>query len=182
MPEFYIKKGLAEKALKDWIEEHKDEPFVRVNIEVESTHERLRRSFHVLLKEWFKSGEWSCNGAEIYTFKRFRDYYKYEGCDRQPVGFSYRGEEFLKEKGEDIIYTLDRLKSCFPGANNEEIKPIVKSWIKMTKKEKSKSLDLLFTEIRHSMTTNSKVLEWVAKISHDEEMLRDINYYKYKGE
>jgi len=182
MPEFYIKKGLADVELKNWIELNKDEPFVRVNIEVESSHAKLRRSFHGLLDDWFDSGEWSCNGAEIYTMKRFKDYYKYHGCDYVPVGYTFNGEEFLidTKKKETHLHTLERLYKCYPDAQG--VKPLVKSWKFMNKKQKSKALNLLLTEIKYSMTNNQKVLKRVAEITGEIIMLNDINYYKNIGE
>ncbi len=171
MPEFYIKKGLADVDLKTWIEEHKDEPFVRVNIEVESKHDRLRRSFHVLLKEWFNSGEWSCNGAEIHTLEKFKDYYKYVGCDYVAAGYGYNGDVFtdiIDEVTEEIEESaLEQLNKIYPDAPPNRIRVIPKSWTKMNKEQKSNALNILLTEIRLSMTNNQKVLEWVAKITKE---------------
>ena len=169
MPEFYIKKGLADVELKNWIELNKDEPFVRVNIEVESSHARLRRSFHVLLTEWFKSGEWSCDGQEIHTIDRFKDYYKYVGCDYTGIGYSYLGEKFLDVYENKVLIkkSLDLLWESYPNPTVKHIKPIPYSWTKMSKAQKSNTLDILLTEIRLSMTNNQKVLSWVAKITHE---------------
>jgi len=165
----YIKKGLAASALKDWIEANKDEPFVRVSVEIESTHERLRRSFHGLLLDWFNSGEWSCNGATIFTMEKFRNYYKYAGCNFKPIGYSIRGEEFQG---------LEELYKCYPKAKVENINPVVKSWVKMNKKEKSNALNVLLTEIKLSMTNDQQVLKRVAEITGDIEALNSINYHK----
>lgn len=173
MPEFYIKKGLADKALKDWIGEHKEEPFIRVSIEVESSHERLRRSFHVLLKAFFESGEWSCNGAEIHSLEKFKDYYKLQGCDMKPAYYLFNNDKFK---------TLEDMATAYPNYKGGFIGLEPKSWTNMTKKEKSSALNLLLTEIRLSMTNNQKVLEWVAKITGDIEMLNDISYFKNIGE
>jgi len=173
MPEFYIKKGLADAALKQWIQDHKDEPFVRVNIEVESSHERLRRSFHVLLREWFNSGEWSCNGADIRSHEKFRNYYKLAGCDNKPAYYIYKSNYY--KTTEELKQNID---SDF-NIKNVSVEP--KSWNDMSKKEKSRSIDVLLTEIKYSMTNNQKVLEWVAKITGDIDMLNDINYYKNIG-
>ena len=169
MPTFYIKKGLADVELKNWIELNKDEPFVRVDIEIESPHERLRRSFHALLREWFNCGEWSANGTEIYTYDKLRDYYKLVGCDMKPAKYVYRNDKFD---------TLDLLVESYPDYTKGFIGLEPKSWNDMTKKEKSKSLDSVLTEIRYSMTSNKSVLEWVAKITGDIDMLNDINYHK----
>ncbi len=178
MPEWTIKKGMASVEIKDYLATLTDEDYIRINIELESNHERLRRSFHGLLDDWFESGEWSCNGSEIYTMKRFRDYYKYEGCNKIPVGYTFNGEEFLysKKKGETHLNALERLYKCYPNAR--DIKPVVKSWKLMGKKEKSNALNLLLTEIRYSMTNNQAVLKRVAEITGDIDMLKSINYHK----
>ncbi len=158
MPEFYIKKGLADVELKNWIEQHKDEPFVRVNIEVESKHDRLRRSFHALIREWFICGEWSANGDKIRTYEALRDYYKLQGCGGIPEWYKFG--KFNTKNREEITNHLEPQYHRF-------IVEDPKSWSDMTKKEKSTALDLLLTEIRHSMTNNQKVLEWVAKITKE---------------
>jgi hypothetical protein len=164
MPRFYIKKGLATPELKEWIATNKDEPFLRVDIEIESDHERLRRSFHVLLKAWFNSGEWSCNGSEINSLEKFKDYYKFAGCDFKANGYIYKGDRFD---------TLEKLHEAYDYVVVKEfIRPEVKSWTKMSKKEKSSCIDLLLTEIKLSYTNNQEVLNWVDKISGDYELLR----------
>ena len=164
MPRFYIKKGLATPELKDYIQDNKEEPFLRVDIEIESDHERLRRSFHVLLKAWFNCGEWSCNGAEINSLEKFKNYYKFAGCDYTPNGYIYKGDRFdsLEKLHEAYDYVVVK----------EFIRPDVKSWTKMTKKEKTSCIDILLTEIKLSMTNNQEVLNWVAKIQGDYELLR----------
>lgn len=169
MPEFYIKKGLSTPDLKQWIADHAEEPFLRVNIEIESSHERLRRSFHALLKEWFCCGEWSANGSEIYTYEKLRDYYKLMGCDRKPAKYIYNNDKFD---------SLELLVESYPNYTNGYIGMEPKSWVNMNKREKSTALNILLTEIRLSMTNNQKVLEWVAKITGDNDMLKDINYHK----
>jgi hypothetical protein len=159
MPEFYIKKGLADVELKNWIEENKDEPFVRVNIEVESKHDRLRRSFHALIREWYMCGEWSANGSDIRCYEKLRNYYKLAGCDNKPAYYIYKNNYYK---------TTEELKSNIDSDFN--IKYVIvepKSWTDMTKKEKSTALDLLLTEIRHSMTNNQKVLYWVQAITKE---------------
>ncbi len=172
MPEFYIKKGLADVELKEWIKEHADEPFVRVNIEVESSHDRLRRSFHVLTRHWFDSGEWSCNGSDIRSLYKLRLYYKLEGCEAKPDKYIYNNDEFS---------CVDELVVAYPDFDVTNVGRR-KSWTKMNKKQKSLALNILLTEIKLSMTNNQKVLEWVAKITGDIDMLNDINYYKNIGE
>ena len=164
MPEFYIKKGLADTDLKAWIKEHETEPFIRVNIEVESSHARLRRSFMGLTTHFFESGEWSCNGAEINSLEKFKNYYKFAGCDYTPNGYIYKGDRFE---------TLEKLHEAYDYIVVKEfIRPDVKSWTKMTKKEKTSCIDILLTEIKLSMTNNQEVLSWVAKIQGDYELLR----------
>lgn len=173
MPEFYIKKGLADVDLKQWLEDNQDEPFVRVSVEVESSHERLRRSFHVLTRYWFDSGEWSCNGHDIRSIKKFRLYYKMEGCDGVPDEYTYNNDGFK---------TIDDLLKAYPDAVPSHVGR-EKSWTTMNKLQKSIALNVLLTEIKLSMTNNQKVLEWVAKITGDIDMLNDINYHKnVKGE
>ncbi|MCP4323013.1 MAG: hypothetical protein GY787_14440 [Alteromonadales bacterium] len=169
MPEFYIKKGLADVELKNWITDHKDEPFVKVDIDIESSHERLRRSFHGLLRDWFDSGEWSANGERIKTIEALRDYYKLEGCSGVPEW--YRFGKFNTKVREEITDYIAPEYHRF-------IVEDPKSWTKMNKKQKSNSLNLLLTEIKHSMTNNQKVLKRVAEITGDFEMLADINYHK----
>ena len=184
MPEWVIKKGMASVEVKDYLATLKDEDYIRISIEVESSHERLRRSFHGLLDDWFECGEWSCNGAEIYTMKRFKEYYKYHGCDYIPIGYTFRGEEYKpdKKKKETLDDALMKLLNDFPEAKgSKDLKPLVKSWKYMNKKQKSKALNLLLTEIKLSMTSNQKVLKRVAEITGDIEMLNDIQYYKHAG-
>jgi len=174
MPEFYIKKGLADVLLTEWIKEHQDEPFIRVNIEVESSHERLRRSFHGLLLDWFNSGEWSCNGSDIRSYTKFRNYYKLAGCDNIPAFYIYKSNYYK---------TPDELKKNIDAdfnINNVSLEP--RSWNDMTKKQKSNALNILLTEIRYSMTNDQKVLKRVAEITGDLDMLNDINYHKNIGE
>ena len=154
---------------KNWIEEHKNEPFVRVNIEVESSHDRLRRSFHALIREWFNSGEWSANCEKIKTYEALRDYYKLQGCDGKPEW--YRFGKYNSKNKEDISKYLAEEYHRF-------IVEDPKSWVDMNKKQKSRALDCLLTEIKYSMCNNQKVLEWVAKVTGDIDMLNDINYYK----
>lgn len=169
MPEFYIKKGLADTELKEWIEANKDEPFIRVSVEIESTHERLRRSFHVLLKSFFSTGEWSCSGAEIHTLEKFKNYYKLQGCDMKPQYYLYNNDKFA---------TLEELYNAYDNVDNKRIGLEPKSWVKMTKKEKCSALDLLLKEIDLCMTNNQEVLLWVYKIKHDTEMLKTIGWNK----
>jgi len=159
LPEFYIKKGLADSALKDWIEEHKSEPFVRVNIEVESKHDRIRRSFHALIREWFLSGEFSANGSDIRSYEKLRNYYKLAGCDNKPEYYIYKSNYY--KTTEELKANIDADFNI----NHVSIEP--KSWTDMTKKQKSLALDTLLTEIRMSMTNNQKVLSWVQKITHE---------------
>jgi len=174
MPIFYIKKGLADIKLKNWIEANKNEPFVRVEIEVESSHERLRRSFHGLLLDWFNSGEWSCNGSDIRSYEKFRNYYKLSGCDNKPAYYIYKSNYY--KTTEELKQNLD----IDFNIKNVSVEP--KSWNDMSKKQKSKALNVLLTEIRMSMTNNQKVLKRVAEITGDIELLNDINYYKNIGE
>jgi hypothetical protein len=175
MPEFYIKKGLADVLLTDWIAAHTDEPFIRVNIEVESSHERLRRSFHGLLLDWFNCGEWSCNGAEIHTMEKFKNYYKLAACNNKPLYYIYKNDKFK---------TINDLVDAYPKPEYHmfDIGLEPKSWTKMTKKEKSNALNILLTEIKYSMTNDQKVLKRVAEITGDLDMLNDINYHKNIGE
>ena len=163
MPRFYIKKGLATPELKEYIQANKDEPFLRVDIEIETDHERLRRSFHALIKAWFKSGEYSANLEKIKTYEALRDYYKLQGCDGVPEWYRF-GKYNTKDKTE-ITNHLEPMYHRF-------IVEDPKSWSKMTKKEKSNCLDILLTEIRHSMTNNQDVLNWVDKINGEYELLR----------
>ncbi len=172
MPEFYIKKGLADVLLTEWIAEHVDEPFIRVNIEVESKHDRLRRSFHALIREWFNSGEFSANCEKIKTYEALRDYYKLEGCEGVPEW--YRFGKYNTKNKEDITKHLDPDYHRF-------IVEDPKSWKGMSKAEKSRALNCLLTEIKMSMCNNEKVLEWVYKITHDIEMLQSIYYHKNIG-
>lgn len=170
MPEWTIKKGMASIEIKDYLASLKDEDYIRISIELESSHERLRRSFHVLLREWFNSGEWSCNGSDIKTYEKFRNYYKLMGCDNKPAHYIYKSNYFK---------TIEELKDNIDlDFNIKFVSVEPKSWIDMTKKEKSKALDCLLTEIKYSMTSNQKVLEWKAKIEGDIDMLNDVNYYK----
>lgn len=174
MPRFYIKKGLADIELKQWIEANKNEPFVRVEIEIESSHERLRRSFHGLLLDWYNSREWSCNGSDIRSYEKFRNYYKLAGCDNKPAYYIYKSNYFK---------TLEDLKANIDvdfNIKNVSIEP--KSWNDMSKKQKSNALNVLLTEIRYSMTNDQKVLKRVAEITGDIDMLNDINYHKNIGE
>lgn len=175
MPEFYIKKGLADSALKDWIKEHQEEPFVRVNIEVESSHERLRRSFHCLLGAVHESGEHNIevDGERIVTVDDLKNYYKLHGCDGKAEW--YRIKKFRMKNREELE------KLVLKKYGNFYLQFIVedaKSWNKMSKKQKSKALNHLLTNIKYSMTNNQKVLEWVYKITGDYEMLADINYHR----
>lgn len=172
MPEFYIKKGLADVDLKQWLEENKDEPFIRVSVEVESSHDKLRRSFHALLDAWFTSGEWSCNGSEIKSYEKFRNYYKLAGCNNKPKYYVFKNDKFK---------TLEELTEAYPQNNYSYIGLEPKGWEEMTKKQKSISLDVLLSEIKYSMTNNIKVMEWVSKISGDIESLNSINYHKNIG-
>lgn len=170
MPEFYIKKGLADSDLKNWITEHQEEPFIRVNIEVESSHERLRRSFHGLLLDWFNCGEWSCNGSDIRSYEKFRNYYKLAGCDNKPAFYIYKSNYYK---------TTEELKANIDDdfdIKNVSLEP--RSWNDMTKKQKSNALNILLNEIRFSMTNDQKVLKRVAEITGDIDMLNDINYHK----
>ena len=173
MPEFYIKKGLATPELKQWISDHQEEPFLRVNIEIESSHERLRRSFHGLLLDWFNSGEWSCNGSDIRSYTKFRNYYKLAGCDNVPAYYIYKSNYFK---------TTEELKSNIDAdfnIKNVSLEP--RSWNDMTKKQKSNALNVLLTEIKYSMSNDQTVLKRVAEITGDIEMLNDINYHKNIG-
>ena len=173
MPEFYIKKGLADVELKNWIELNKDEPFVRVNIEVESSHERLRRSFHGLLLDWFNSGEWSCNGSDIRSYTKFRNYYKLAGCDNVPAYYIYKSNYF--KTTEELKANIDEDFNI----KNVSLEP--RGWNDMTKKQKSNALNVLLTEIKYSMSNDQKVLKRVAEITGDITMLNDINYHKNIG-
>ena len=173
MPEFYIKKGLATPELKQWISDHQEEPFLRVNIEVESSHERLRRSFHGLLLDWFNSGEWSCNGSDIRSYTKFRNYYKLAGCDNVPAYYIYKSNYF--KTTEELKANIDEDFNI----KNVSLEP--RSWNDMTKKQKSNALNVLLTEIKYSMTNNQKVLKRVSEITGDIDMLNDINYHKNIG-
>jgi len=168
MPEFYIKKGLADVELKNWIELNKDEPFIRVNIEIEATHERLRRSFHALIREWFKSGEYSANGADIRSYQKLRNYYKLEGCQGKPDWYVYRNN-YYKTSAE----LKENIDADF---NINDVNTEPRHWEDMTRKQKSLALDTLLTEIKMSLCNNQKVLEWVYKIEGDQEMLKSIGY------
>jgi hypothetical protein len=172
MPEFYIKKGLADVELKNWIELNKDEPFVRVDIEVESTHERLRRSFHALIREWFKSGEYSANGADIRSYEKLRNYYKLLGCDNKPAFYIYKNNYYKSR--EDLKNNID------DDFNIKYVTVEPRHWEDMTRKQKSLALDGLLTEIKMSMSNNNKVMEWVYKITSDIEMLNSIGYKETK--
>lgn len=173
MPEWILKGG--EKPPKDMVNflAENRENYLRINMEVESSHERLRRSFHVLLKAFFESGEWSCNGAEIHSLEKFKDYYKLNGCDMKPAYYLFNNDKFK---------SLVELAAAYPDYRGGFIGLEPKSWTKMTKKEKSNALNLLLTEIRLSMTNSQKVLEWSAKIQGDYELLNDINYHKNIGD
>ena len=173
MPEFYIKKGLADVLLTDWIAAHTDEPFIRVNIEVESSHERLRRSFHALIREWFNSGEYSANGSDIRSYEKLRNYYKLMGCDNKPAFYIYKNNYYKTR--EELKANIDDDFNI----NYVIVEP--RHFEDMTKKQKSLALDALLTEIKMSMCNNQKVMEWVYKISGDIEMLKDINYHKNIG-
>lgn len=174
MPKFYIKKGLADVELKNWINEHKNEPFIRVDIEIESSHERLRRSFHGLLSDWWNSGEWSAGGNDFKTEFRFRNYYKFIGTDLKVVKWLYQGEEY---KTKDEMLSMIDLDTF----DIKNVTKLPKSWNDMSKKQKSKTLECLLTEIKYSMTNNQKVLKRVAEITGDYDMLSDINYNKNIG-
>ncbi len=175
MAEFFIKKGLADVELKNWIKEHKDEPFVRVNIEVESSHERLRRSFHCLLEAVHKSGEHNIevDGERIVTVEDLKNYYKLQGCDGKAEWY-----RFKKFRTKDKEWLVNAIQSKYGEQYLSFIIEDARSWKVMNKKQKTKALDRLFTDIKYSMTNNQKVLEWVAKIKGDIEMLNDINYHK----
>jgi len=173
MPEFYIKKGLATPELKQWISDHQEEPFLRVNIEVESSHERLRRSFHGLLLDWFNSGEWSCNGSDIRSYTKFRNYYKLAGCDNVPAFYIYKSNYF--KTTEELKANIDE------GFNIKNVSLEPRSWNDMTKKQKSNALNVLLTEIKYSMSNDQKVLKRVSEITGDIDMLNDINYHKNIG-
>ena len=165
MPTFILKgKDKPPQEMIDFLQENRED-YLRIDIEVETSHERLRRSFHALINAWFDSGEWSANGtAEIYCYDRLRDYYKYQGCQKF-IGYRYKKNNFK---------TLEELFDKYPTAEKEHIDPIVKSWTDMTKKEKRTALDCVLTEIRYSKTSNRKVLEWVAKITGDIDMIKEI--------
>ena len=172
MAEFYIKKGLADVELKNWIELNKDEPFIRVDIEIEATHERLRRSFHALIREWFKSGEYSANGSDIRSYEKLRNYYKLSGCDNKPAFYIYKNNYYKSR--EELKDNID---------DDFDIKFVTvepRHWEDMTRKQKSPALDTLLTEIKMSLCNNQKVLEWVYKITQDIEMLKSIGYEGYK--
>lgn len=172
MVEFVLKGGdKPPREMVDFLEENRGD-YLRITLEVESSHERLRRSFHALLREWFFCGEWSANGSEIYTYEKLRDYYKLMGCDRKPAKYVYNNDKFD---------TLELLVESYPNYTSGYIGLEPKSWTKMNKREKSLALNILLTEIRLSMTNNQKVLEWVNKISGDIESLNSINYHKNIG-
>lgn len=165
MPTWTFKGGEKPPSeMAQYIKDHINDS-LKISIEVESSHERLRRSFHALIKEWYKSGEWSANGEKIKTYEGLRDYYKLMGCDGKPEW--YRIGKFNTKDCEEI-------KKHLPKEYHHFIVEEPKSWSDMTKQEKRNSLDILLTEIKMSMTSNKKVLEWVYKIQGDIDMLKDL--------
>ena len=154
MPDFLIKSGHASNELRDWLKANEGK-LIRISVEVESKADRIRRSFHALIREWFNSGEFSANGDKIKTYEALRDYYKLQGCDGVPEW--YRFGKYNTKNREEITNYLEPQYHRF-------IVEDPKSWVDMNKSEKMKALDCLLFEIRHSMTNNQKVLEWVNKI------------------
>lgn len=170
MPEFILKGGdKPPKEMVDFLAENRGD-YLRISLEVESSHDRLRRSFHALIREWFDCGEFSANGHDVKTYGKLRDYYKFEGTDYKVDKYVYRSNEY-DSVDEMVEKELDNFNM-----NYVSVKP--KSWKDMTKKEKSNALNCLLTEIRLSMCNNQKVLSWVAKITGDIDLLKDINYHK----
>ena len=175
MPEFILKGGdKPPKEMVDFLAENRDD-YLRITLEIESTHERLQRSFHGLLLDWWNSGEWSAGGNDFKTFFRFRNYFKFVGTDLKVVAWLYQGEEYKTK--DEMLSKIDvndfRMK---------DVTKLPKHWNDMSKKQKSKTLECLISEIKHSMTNNQKVLKRLAEITGDIDMLNDINYYKNKGE
>ena len=157
MPKFYIKKGLATPELKQYIEDNKDEPFIRVDIEVESTHERLRRSFHGLLLDVVKSGEHNIEveGNRIVTFYDLKNYYKILGCDGIPE--YYRFKKYTTKDGDKLrSMIIERFGHDYLEFIVEE----AKSWNGMSKKAKSKALNFLLTDINYKsyLTRSQRIL------------------------
>ena len=160
MPSFIMKNGKATPELKEWLEAHKDEPFIRCDVEIESKHDRLRRSFHALIRAWFLSGEFSVqhNGKEVSSYEQLRDYYKLCGCDGVPEWYRF-GSYYTKNR-EEISKHIEPNYHRF-------IVEDPKSWVDMSKKQKSKALQILLTEINLSQCNNQDVLSWVSKITKE---------------
>jgi len=169
MPNFVLKgTGQPPKEMVNYLHENAQETLY-VTIEIESTQERLRRSFHALIRAWFESGEWSANGEKIKTYEALRNYYKLEGCGGIPEWYRF---------GNYNTKNIEEITRHLPNEYTGFIVKDPKSWNDMTKKEKRLALETLLTEIRYSMTNNKKVLEWVAKITGDIDIMRDLGMIK----
>ena len=159
MPSYVLKGGEKPPIeMVNYLQENR-ENYLRITLEVEGSHDRLRRSFHALVKAWFDSGEFSANGSDIRSYEKLRNYYKLEGCENVPEFYIYKNNYYKTR--EDLKNNIDE---------DFNIKYVIvepKSWTDMTKKEKSKALDCLLTEIRMSSTSNQNVLSWVNKIQGD---------------
>ncbi len=179
MPEFILKGG--DKPPKEMVEFLQDnrEDYLRVNIEVESSHERLRRSFHGLLQDVVASGEHNIEveGNRIVTFYDLKNHYKIIGCDGKPE--YYRFKKYTTTDGDGL---REMVVKRFGNDYLEFIVEEAKSWKVMSKRAKSRALNALLTDINYSMTNNQKVLKRVAEITGDIDMLNDINYHKNIGE
>lgn len=168
MPEFYIKKGLADVLLTEWIKEHQSEPFIRVNIEVESPKKRLQGAFHALLKAWYNSGEYS---VEVKTEEKLKRYYKFVGCNWEVDYYMYKGEEYKDSS---------KLFDDYPNAEINDITKFPRHFMSMTKKQICGALDGMIVDINNSRTNNQKVLYSLSLITNDVETLNWLKWDKYQ--
>lgn len=169
--ECQFKKGNIPPEFLDFVQENENEVLF-VTAEIESPHVRLRGAFHAVLTSWFNSQMCSClwNGQPIRTFNGLKNYYKYHGCQGKNVTYSFGGETT-----KDLSFFTDNL----PEKYHRFIVKTARPWEKMTRKQKSRALNIMLTEIKLCDDLPKDLEKSISILENDVEALLSIGYYQH---